>query len=540
MKVRKQAKHSWKSAASLRGNPRLRGLAVVFTFAVLTFLPGLTQCGETCVEYDENGNLIEFECVTCIERDADPCSIDSWRLPVGSTCALDQQPLEDDGVVCEVNEIPGVCVSGACQLEPAEQAYLKADPVRSGESLGYASAMDGNTLVVGTNAAAADLIGAAYVYVRAADSWAFQTKLVAPSPAFIAQFGVGVDVDGDTIVVGAPGIGTAFVYVRDGTSWTEQARLEGPGFGRSVSISGDTVAVSVPTDPSAATGINGDRNNTNAPGSGAVYVFVRSGTTWTEQAYIKASNAETQDGFGRAVIDGDTLVATSIGEDSAATGVNGDESDNSATFSGAAYVFVRNGTTWSQQAYIKASNTDAQDRFGLIAALSGDTLVATSISEGSAATGINGDDSGNGALESGAAYVFVRTGTTWTQQAYLKASNAQAFDSFGRNVDLSGDKIVVGAYHEDGASQGVNGDQSDNTASQSGAAYVFVRNGTAWTQTDYLKASNTEAGDRFGTSVALSGDSIAVGAVSEASGFMSDQADNSSLDSGAIYVFGAQ
>src|SRR6185369_5743297 len=102
-------------------------------------------------------------------------------------------------------------------------------------------------------------------------------------------------------------------------------------------------------------------------------------------------------------------------------GVNGNQGDNSANSAGAAYVFVRNGTTWSQQAYLKASNTEAGDVFGHPVAVSGNTVVIGAVLEASSATGVNGNQSNNNAPEAGAAYVFVRNGTIWSQQAYLKA-----------------------------------------------------------------------------------------------------------------------
>ncbi len=113
--------------------------------------------------------------------------------------------------------------------------------------------------------------------------------------------------------------------------------------------------------------------------------------------------------------------------------------------------------------------------------------------------------------------VFVRSGTTWSQQAYLKASNTGAGDRFGGSVSVSGDTVVVGAYLEDSSTTGVNS-TPNNSATDSGAAYVFVRGGTTWSQQAYLKASNTGANDYFGNSVAVSGDTVVVGAPYEDSG----------------------
>jgi T5SS/PEP-CTERM-associated repeat protein len=312
-------------------------------------------------------------------------------------------------------------------------------------------------------------------------------------------------------------------------------------FGFSVAASGDIVVIGVIDEDSNATGVNGNQVNNGAVSSGAAYVFVRSGDSWMQQAYLKASNTEANDLFGFSVaVSGDTIAVSAIGESSNATGVNGNQSNNSSVGSGATYVFVRNGTNWTQQAYLKASNTGAGDQFGTSVALSGDTLVVGARLEDSNTTGINGNGSDNSAAESGAAYVFRRSGTNWIQQAYLKASNTGATDQFGNSVAVSGDLVVVGAFSEDSNAIGVNGDGSDNSASGSGAAYVFARTGTIWTQQAYLKASNTEPGDSFGTAVAVSGETIVVGADAEdsnATGVNGSQNNNGAINSGAAYVF---
>jgi hypothetical protein len=403
-------------------------------------------------------------------------------------------------------------------------------------------------------------------YPLTIDPIAQQAYLKASNTGGSDYFGLSVAVSGDTVVVGAGaedsaatgvngnqsdnsagGSGAAYVFVRSGTTWSQQAYLKasntgaGDFFGGSVAVSGDTIVVGAYVEASAAIGVNGNQSDNSAGASGAAYVFVRSGTTWSQQAYLKASNTEAYDNFGsRVAVSGDTVVVGAQQEASAATGVNGNQSDNSASGSGAAYVFVRNGTTWSQQAYLKASNTEAYDNFGSSVAVSGDTIVVGAEFEASAATGVNGNQSDNSASGSGAAYVFVRSGTTWSQQAYLKASNTGAYDTFGYSVAISGDTVVVGAGNEDSAATGVNGNQSDNSAGDSGAAYVFVRSGTTWSQQAYLKASNTGANDYFGYSAAVSGDTVVVGAQQEGSattGVNGNQSDNSASNSGAAYVF---
>ena len=398
------------------------------------------------------------------------------------------------------------------------------------------------------------------------DPIAQQAYLKASNTGAADFFGRCVVASGDTIVVGAVGedsnatgvngdqsnnslssSGAAYVFVRSGTTWSQQAYLKAsnPGaadeFGSSLAVSGDTVVVGAPREDSNATGVNGDQSNNLALQAGAAYVFVRSGTTWSQQAYLKASNTGSSDGFGVTVaVSGDTVVVGATGESSNATGVDGDQSNNSAIGAGAAYVFTRNGTTWSQQAYLKASNTGAGDTFGHSVFVSGDTLAIGARGEDSNATGVNGDQSNNSASDAGAVYVFVRSGTTWSQEAYVKASNTEAADDFCYSVAVSGDTLVVGADFEDSNATGVNGDQSNNSVAGSGAAYVFVRNGTTWSQQAYLKASNTGGGDAFGYSVAVSGNLIVIGAVvedSNATGVDGDQSNNSANNAGAAYVF---
>ena len=245
-------------------------------------------------------------------------------------------------------------------------------------------------------------------------------------------------------------------------------------FGFSVALAGDTLAVGVSGEASAAIGIDGNQTDNNAAGSGAVYVFTRTNEVWSQQAYVKASNTEANDEFGFSVALADnTLAVGATFEASNATGIDGNQTNNSAGASGAAYVFTRTNGVWSQQAYLKASNTGTGDLFGGRIALAGNTLAVGAFFESSAATGINGNQTDNNAGGSGAVYVFTRTNGVWSQQAYLKASNTEAGDLFGGRVALTDDTLAVGAFVEASAATGVNGNQGDNSAPVSGAAYVF-------------------------------------------------------------------
>src|SRR5688572_29931684 len=381
-----------------------------------------------------------------------------------------------------------------------------------------------------------------------------QAHITASNAEILDRFGEAIAISGDTMVVGASreassasGVngnqqdnsngqaGAAYVFVRDGANWRQQAYLKAstPGwdkvFGWSVAISGDIIVVGAPMERSDATGVNGDETDDSLPNAGAAYVFVRHGTNWTQEAYLKASNTSREQQFGRTVaVSGNTVVVAAPMESSG------------GQYSGAAYVFVRTGTTWSQQAYLKAPNVEANDVFGISLAVSGDTLVAGATGDDSGASGVNGDQNDNSAELAGAAHVFVRRGNTWTHQAYLKASNAGRYDSFGSAVAVSGDTIVVGAWGEYSNATGVNGNQNDDSLGAAGAAYVFVRSGRSWTQQAYLKASNTDERDFFGQAVAVAGNAIVVGAPSEqsnATGVNGNQADNSSIGAGAAYAF---
>jgi hypothetical protein len=170
--------------------------------------------------------------------------------------------------------------------------------------------------------------------------------------------------------------------------------------------------------------------------------------------------------------------------------------------------------------------------------------------EDSAATGVDGNQSTNGSVNSGAVYVFRRTGTSWTQEAYVKASNTRADDEFGHSVAVWGDTVAIGANWEDGGSAGVNGDQANMDKPNSGAVYVFHRTDASWMQASYIKASNPDSflfppygimvGDGFGASVALWDGTLVCGAQWEGGGSMGvngDQSDNSMFSSGAVYIF---
>ncbi|RMF15741.1 MAG: integrin [Gammaproteobacteria bacterium] len=381
--------------------------------------------------------------------------------------------------------------------------------------------------------------------------------LKATQPEAYARFGGAVSVSeaGDTLAVGAWGESSAegrvHIFVRSAAGWSHQATLSASNadpsdwFGTRLALSGDgnTLAVSATLEDSAATGINGDQSDNTADRAGAVYVFQRTGTTWTQEAYVKAADSDPLDFFGAALslsYDGNILAVGMTGDDSSATGINGDATNDDRIDPGAVYVFTRDSGDWAQQAYIKPAQLQTGP-FGSSLALdkAGETLVVGSYGDTLNTSG--------GALVGGAGqvYVFRRDGVTWSQSAVLTASNPDDSDWFGWRVALSGDgrTLAAAARFEHSAATGVGGDGNDNSASNSGAVYAFIRqdDGT-WVQEAYVKASNTDADDEFGHSVALDtdGNTLVVGTSREdsaASGLGGDQSDNSAPDAGAVYVF---
>ena len=259
------------------------------------------------------------------------------------------------------------------------------------------------------------------------------------------------------------------------------------------------------------------------------------------KAAVPRANAE----FGASLaLRNDTLVVGATGESSGATTIGGNQNDTSAPGSGAAYVFTRAGTTWTQSAYVKPSNNRAGAAFGVSASLDGDTLAVGAANESSSARGVGGDPNDTSAPGAGAVYVFARTGGVWGQQAYVKATNtvqdANIGASFGISVALSGNTLAVGQHIEASNAKGINQDETDTSALNSGAVFVFTRTGTAWSKQAYIKASNARPLALFGFNVALAGDRLLVGSVGESSNAQyvnNDQNDQSLPNAGAAYEF---
>ena len=312
-----------------------------------------------------------------------------------------------------------------------------------------------------------------------------------------------------------------------------------------VSSDGNTLAVGAPREDSSLTGVNSTATDTTINDSGAVYVFTKSNNVWQQEAYIKASNTGADDHFGSSISlsgDGKTLVVGAENEDG-----NSDTKSNS----GAVYVFYKATSSWAQQAYLKPTYSDNDDQFGAFGALdisdNGNIVAVGAIYEDSGETEFTGTGNNNTSVDAGAVYIFTRSSSVWQQTQYIKADNTGAGDNFGK-LSLSGDglTLVVSAFNEDSSSTGINSTEN-NSATDAGAMYVFVYDGTNWTQEAYIKASNAEADDEFGGDESLlisqDGLTIAVAAGGEDSNALglsdvnTEGADNSSQSSSAVYVF---
>jgi len=422
---------------------------------------------------------------------------DACDLDCGVTGGPCDVPGCGGSVDCNGNSVPDECdVSQFFQ-----DAKLTATDAAAGDEFGVSVSISGDTAILGArfddDACPADPncdSGSAYVFVRTGAVWTQQAKLTAADAAAGDRFGISVSINDDTVVIGSvwdddagDKSGSAYVFVRNAGVWTQQAKLTaadggfGNQFGTSVSISGDTVLVGTNMDIKSSSRI------------GSVYVFVRSGTVWTQQAKLTAADGAPVDLFGVSVsVNGETAVIGSVWDDDAGNN------------SGSAYVFVRSGTVWDQQAKLTAADAAADDWFGSSASISGGTAVIGSWFD---------DDAGS---SSGSAYVFVRSGNVWIQQAKLTATDAAAGDLFSRSVSISGETMVIGSYFDDDA--GID----------SGSAYIFIRTAGVWTQHVKLTAADAAAGDEYGISASINGNIVIIGARRD---------DDTGTNSGSAYLY---
>ena len=362
---------------------------------------------------------------------------------------------------------------------------------------GHSVAITGKKIIIGSQSTriGTEAVGTAYIFVPDEGTfWKQSEQLVASNGKRDDKFGAAVDIGEDNLIVGAPShsvggpdSGVSYIFALHENGWTQRGILVDDDtaiddrFGSAVSISGNTAIVGA------------QENDDAGSNAGAAYVFERQGTNWALQAKLSPNTSTPGDLFGCAVsISGDIALIGACGND-----------DNGPS-AGAAYIFMRHGIDWIQAAKLIAVDTRMFDHFGASVAIDGTTAVI----------GAFGSD--NAGENSGAAYIFTSDGNNWTQQAKLTSDDAITEDLFGFCVSVSGDTAIVGAY------------QNDAAGPNSGAAYVFSRNGARWTQQTKLHPKDSGIGDEFGYAVAIHDNLLVVGAPKD---------DHAEIDAGSAYVF---
>jgi hypothetical protein len=369
------------------------------------------------------------------------------------------------------------------------ETKLTASDVQTNDFFGWSASisLDGNYAIVSSfdDGGAGDPLsgaGAAYIFTRSGSTWTEQAKLMVSDAAAGDQLGsVSISSDGSYVIVGARyedtggniENGAAYIFTRSGSTWTQQAKLLASD-AQTYDNFGWSVSISG-DGIYAFVGADYEDGGAGDPAisAGTVYVFTRSGSTWTEQARLtKGIESEF---FGRSISTNSDGTYVIIGS-------------KHVFDQGAAYVFTRSGSTWTQQQRITPAEAQNLDEVGFSVAINPDAtyaIIGSWKEDGGA---------GNPISNAGAAYIFTRSGSTWTQQAKLVASDAQVDGLFGDSVSISSDGTyaIVGAWYDAGT--------------QTGMAYVFERSGSTWTQRQKLVSSDLQAADEFGKKVSISGD----------------------------------
>lgn len=364
------------------------------------------------------------------------------------------------------------------------QLLESIDPGPFNGNTGYSISLSGNRLLIGApfedNFFNDD--GSAFLFTRSESGWSYTTHIQPNNADAFRFFGFSVAIDGDDMIIGAPkyffhdSIGSAYVFHRQGNVWVQQAELipnDGQAddqFGISVGIWNDVAVVGAWTD------------STPISKAGSAYVFRRFGSQWVQEQKLTADDAQANDAFGSSVsIAGDTLAVGAISD------------DDRGSAAGAVYMFLRSGTSWSQQAKLTASDGEAFDSFGYSVSMSGERVLVGSPFDNSPLS------------DAGSAYVFRRDGSTWVQEAHLFASDAAGGERYGRSVSMDGFHLVVGASRD-----------SNERGFQAGSAYFYSRVAGLWVGETKLVPPQLHASDWAGFSVAIDEQSVALGAPGDA------------------------
>ncbi len=345
-----------------------------------------------------------------------------------------------------------------------EDQQLLATGLEFGDYFGISMSISGNYAVVGAygDDDNGGNSGAAYVFYYTNNTWSQQAKLVASDGAAVDFFGKSVAIDGDYIIIGAENNltkGAAYIFLRTGTTWAQQAKLTDP-----VSAVGDEFGSSVSISGEyVVIGALGDDSYT-----GSAYIFQRTGAVWGPKVKLTAPSGDTFDYFGESV---------SISGDVAVIGAKFD--DDVAVNAGAAYVYLRNGANWNLQSKLLPTSGDAADFFGSSVSVSGSLLIV----------GAPNDD--EKAELAGTAYIYEYVVNTWVLADKIVANDGRTGAAFGESVSMHGNSVIVGAMRDD-----LNG-------ANAGAAYIFKKDNNSWIQEAKLLPSDFAPENYFGLSVAI-------------------------------------
>ncbi|MBN2447383.1 MAG: hypothetical protein JXO22_11685 [Phycisphaerae bacterium] len=443
---------------------------------------------------DSDGNGVPDECEDCNANGV----LDQDDISAGTSQDCNENAVPDEcdlaagtSIDTTANGIPDDCEITPCLLNEASKELVGL----AGDYFAVDVAMSGDVAIAGaygdddggTNA------GAAYLYRLSGENSVKEAKLKASDGSAVDLLGFSVDVDGDAAIAGAYGeddkgseAGAAYIFRQNAGNWPQQAKLlasdgaAGDQFGYSVAIAGDYAIVGSPQD------------DDDGSGSGSAYVFFFNGANWIQQAKLTASDGGASDGFGYAVaLDGDAAVIGAYRDDD--TGYD----------AGAAYVFRRSGTSWTQESKLLVEDGNAYDHLGTALAISGDVIVVCASDSDFANSG------------DGQAYVFRFSNSSWIEEARLRQYDNPSSANLGSAVAIEDGIIVVGAHAA--------------TAERTGAAYVMLYNGQYWTYAGQLGASDATDNAYFGHAVAIANQRVLVGAPQD--GEYGDFA-------GALYAFG--
>ena len=381
-----------------------------------------------------------------------------------------------------ISSIAFVFLFDHVRVKGVSMAKIVASNGVAGDSFGEMASMDGDYAIIGASGVD-DYTGSAIIFKKSGSSWSQQTEVFASDGEIYDYFGDSVSLSGDYAIIGSlnddiganADQGSAYVFMRSDNSWSQQSKLTASDgetadkFGWSVALSGDYALIGAPYQDSDDDGNYDDANDDQ----GSCYIFLRSGVSWSQQTKLTTSDGVAGDGLGYSV---------AISGDYALIGAR-----DANLYQGAAYVFMRSDVSWNEQAILTASDGATSNFFGCSVSIDDSYVIVGAVF---------------GNAGQGGAYIFMRSGSDWSQEAILTASDGASGDYFGDCVSISGDYALIGAPYAD---VGGNTDQ--------GAAYVFLRNGTEWDQQMKLIASDGAVDDYYGYATALDGDYAMVGAI---------------------------